>query len=127
MAKAIEKANDQNQIVVDKEVEKYVLEICKKAELEATRTIDMTEAEAKVISEYIKQHGEYSIAQLDAKNQMKDRICRYVCCGLETIGRVAAVAATVMMFREGLELEQTGSFTTTSMRSLVNKNAGNKW
>lgn len=106
---------------VQKKIEEYILLTTSKAELQANRTIDVTDSEAKIVQEYIKQSAEISKAEIDSKNQLKNRICQYACTILESGVRVLSIIAGVAMFNAGMEFEKEGSYTTLSMKNIVSK------
>lgn len=111
----------EEKIKVAKALNEYVLVCCEKAKLESSRSLDMTEPEAKVLAEYIKQDGETNKANIEAKTAMKDRICRYACVGLESAVKVLMIVTGAGMFYSGLEFEKEGSYTTSTMRNFAGK------
>lgn len=106
---------------VAKALNEYVLVCCEKAKSETSRSLDMSESEAKVLAEFVKQNGETNKALIESKTAMKDRICRYVCVGLESAVKVLMIVTGAGMFYSGLEFEKEGSYTTSTMRNFAGK------
>ena len=93
-------------------------------------TVHITEPEGKVISAAYDGEARTKAAELDANAKIqvanieasegkKNRIAMYITTGISAAVSVAGLVMKGLMFREGLQFEETGVYTSVMTKSMA--------
>lgn len=83
--------------------------------------LNLSQSDATVMAEMIKQNAAVKISEAEMKNAAKDRVCKYICTAADVMMKGITVLAGGAMFFAGLEQEREGSITSNMLRSFSSK------
>ena len=77
------------------------------------------DAEGKVKAAEIEANSRLEIAKIESEDAKKGRIATYICTGVSGAISIAGLVLKAIMFREGLQFEETGVYTSVMTKSMA--------